>query len=112
MPRIGIILGSTRPNRNGEQVADWVFDIATQRDDAVCGAPAHAFCVRRHEGQPGRGAHAAAKPDRGHRFPGRNSRLRLGVTLMRHCTSGPRSWARSGPRARPGSIIPGMWRCM
>jgi NAD(P)H-dependent FMN reductase len=31
---IGIILGSTRPNRNGEQVAQWVFDIATERTDA------------------------------------------------------------------------------
>jgi NAD(P)H-dependent FMN reductase len=34
MTRIGIILGSTRPNRNGEQVAKWVFDIASRRDDA------------------------------------------------------------------------------
>jgi NAD(P)H-dependent FMN reductase len=34
MTRIGIILGSTRPNRNGEQVAKWVYDIATRRDDA------------------------------------------------------------------------------
>ena len=34
MPRIGIILGSTRPNRNGEQVARWVLDIASQRADA------------------------------------------------------------------------------
>ena len=34
MTRIGIILGSTRPNRNGEQVARWVFDLASQRDDA------------------------------------------------------------------------------
>jgi NADPH-dependent FMN reductase len=34
MPRIGIILGSTRPNRNGEQVARWVFDLASERDDA------------------------------------------------------------------------------
>jgi len=33
MTRIGII-GSTRPNRNGEQVARWVHDIAAQRDDA------------------------------------------------------------------------------
>jgi NAD(P)H-dependent FMN reductase len=32
--RIGIILGSTRPNRNGEQVARWVYDIAAQRSDA------------------------------------------------------------------------------
>jgi len=35
MTRIGIILGSTRPNRNGEQVAKWVFDIASRRDDAA-----------------------------------------------------------------------------
>ena len=34
MTRIGIILGSTRPNRNGEQVAKWVYDIAARRDDA------------------------------------------------------------------------------
>jgi NAD(P)H-dependent FMN reductase len=34
MTRIGIILGSTRPNRNGEQVARWVPDVASQRDDA------------------------------------------------------------------------------
>jgi len=33
MTRIGIIIGSTRPNRNGEQVARWVHDIAVQRDD-------------------------------------------------------------------------------
>ena len=34
MTRIGIILGSTRPNRNGEQVANWVLEHATRRDDA------------------------------------------------------------------------------
>jgi NAD(P)H-dependent FMN reductase len=34
MTRIGIILGSTRPNRNGEQVARWVYDVASQRGDA------------------------------------------------------------------------------
>jgi len=34
MTRIGIILGSTRPNRNGEQVAQWVYDIASRRSDA------------------------------------------------------------------------------
>jgi NAD(P)H-dependent FMN reductase len=34
MTRIGIILGSTRPNRNGEQVARWVYDIASRRTDA------------------------------------------------------------------------------
>jgi NAD(P)H-dependent FMN reductase len=34
MTRIGIILGSTRPNRNGEQVANWVYDNASLRNDA------------------------------------------------------------------------------
>src|SRR5690349_11564657 len=34
MTRIGIILGSTRPNRNGEQVAKWVLENAERRDDA------------------------------------------------------------------------------
>src|SRR5215210_7690795 len=34
MTRIGIIIGSTRPNRLGEQVASWVYHNAAQRDDA------------------------------------------------------------------------------
>ncbi|MGW1880782.1 NADPH-dependent FMN reductase [Streptomyces sp. NPDC001975] len=34
MTKIGIILGSTRPNRNGEQVAKWVYDVASRRGDA------------------------------------------------------------------------------
>jgi NAD(P)H-dependent FMN reductase len=34
MTKIAIILGSTRPGRNGEAVARWVYDIASQRDDA------------------------------------------------------------------------------
>ncbi|MET7778167.1 MULTISPECIES: NADPH-dependent FMN reductase [Streptomyces] len=34
MTRIGIILGSTRPGRNGEAVAHWVHELATQRTDA------------------------------------------------------------------------------
>ncbi|MBL1116500.1 NAD(P)H-dependent oxidoreductase [Streptomyces sp. 110] len=34
MPKIAIILGSTRPGRNGEAVAHWVFDIARRRTDA------------------------------------------------------------------------------
>jgi len=34
MTRIGVILGSTRPNRNGAQVAAWVFDVASRRSDA------------------------------------------------------------------------------
>jgi len=34
MTKIGIILGSTRPGRNGEAVARWVLDVAQKRDDA------------------------------------------------------------------------------
>src|ERR1700745_301464 len=33
MPRIGVILGSTRPGRRGEQVARWVMDLASRRSD-------------------------------------------------------------------------------
>lgn len=33
--KIGIILGSTRPGRNGEQVAKWVLEQAQQRTDAT-----------------------------------------------------------------------------
>jgi NAD(P)H-dependent FMN reductase len=32
--KVGIVLGSTRPGRNGEAVANWVFDYAGRRDDA------------------------------------------------------------------------------
>jgi NAD(P)H-dependent FMN reductase len=32
--RIGIIIGSTRPGRVGDQVAKWVLEQAAQRDDA------------------------------------------------------------------------------
>ena len=34
MTKIGIILGSTRPGRNGEGVARWVLDVAKRRTDA------------------------------------------------------------------------------
>ncbi|WP_433593607.1 NADPH-dependent FMN reductase [Nocardia sp. CA-145437] len=34
MTRIGIILGSTRPNRKGSQIARWVRDQASTRGDA------------------------------------------------------------------------------
>jgi NAD(P)H-dependent FMN reductase len=34
MLKIAIILGSTRPGRNGEAVAKWVYDIAKKRKDA------------------------------------------------------------------------------
>jgi NAD(P)H-dependent FMN reductase len=33
MIRIGIILGSTRPGRNGEAVARWVYEIAQKRSE-------------------------------------------------------------------------------
>ena len=44
MTRIGIILGSTRPNRNGEQVAKWVYDLASRRTqvDVKVEVEAHA----------------------------------------------------------------------
>ncbi|MET1075491.1 MAG: NAD(P)H-dependent oxidoreductase [Umezawaea sp.] len=35
MTRIGIIIGSTRPNRVGSQVAGWVHEVASRRDDAT-----------------------------------------------------------------------------
>ncbi|SER60587.1 NADPH-dependent FMN reductase [Lentzea xinjiangensis] len=34
MTRIAIVLGSTRPGRDGEAVAKWVHGIARDRDDA------------------------------------------------------------------------------
>jgi NAD(P)H-dependent FMN reductase len=34
MTKVAIILGSTRPGRNGEAVATWVYDIAAKRGDA------------------------------------------------------------------------------
>ena len=34
MVKIAVILGSTRPGRNGEAVAKWVYDIARKRTDA------------------------------------------------------------------------------
>src|SRR5258707_8889997 len=33
--RIAVIIGSTRPGRNGEAVAKWVYEIAQKRTDAV-----------------------------------------------------------------------------
>jgi NAD(P)H-dependent FMN reductase len=35
MLKIGIILGSTRPGRNGEAVAKWVFEAGKKRTDAA-----------------------------------------------------------------------------
>ena len=35
MVNVGIILGSTRPNRNGEAVARWVLERVTARNDAT-----------------------------------------------------------------------------
>lgn len=34
MLKIAVIIGSTRPNRNGEAVGKWVFEIAQKRPDA------------------------------------------------------------------------------
>src|SRR4051794_35604764 len=34
MTKIGIILGSTRPGRNGEAVARWVMHVPSKRSDA------------------------------------------------------------------------------
>ncbi|RZS36327.1 NAD(P)H-dependent FMN reductase [Herbihabitans rhizosphaerae] len=34
MTNVAIIIGSTRPGRNGETVARWVHDVAVKRDDA------------------------------------------------------------------------------
>ena len=34
MIKIAIIIGSTRPGRNGEAVAKWVHEIAQKRSDA------------------------------------------------------------------------------
>ena len=34
MTRIAIIIGSTRPGRNGEAVAHWAFELASKRSDA------------------------------------------------------------------------------
>jgi NAD(P)H-dependent FMN reductase len=35
MTKIAIILGSTRPGRNGEAVARWVYELARERGDAL-----------------------------------------------------------------------------
>ena len=35
MLKVAIVLGSTRPNRNGEAVAKWVFDIAKKRENVA-----------------------------------------------------------------------------
>ena len=34
MLKIAIILGSTRPGRNGEAVSHWIYEIAKKRSDA------------------------------------------------------------------------------
>lgn len=34
MIKLAVIIGSTRPGRNGEAVAKWVYDIASKRTDA------------------------------------------------------------------------------
>jgi NADPH-dependent FMN reductase len=35
MTRIAIIIGSTRPGRKADAVARWLYDLASQRDDAT-----------------------------------------------------------------------------
>ena len=35
MLKVAIIIGSTRPGRNAEVVAHWVYDIANKRSDAA-----------------------------------------------------------------------------
>lgn len=35
MLKIAIIMGTTRPNRKSEQIAKWVYNIASKRNDAV-----------------------------------------------------------------------------
>ena len=87
MTRIGIILGSTRPNRNGEQVAKWVYDIASRRSDAgfelveeliaaVGDEGGEVGTVRQFEGQHRRGVVGAQALQLGHR-----------PTLLRSCTT-------------------------
>lgn len=34
MIKVAVIIGSTRPGRNGEAVAHWIHDLAAKRDDA------------------------------------------------------------------------------
>ena len=34
MTKIGIVIGSTRPGRNGEAVGKWVYEVARRRTDA------------------------------------------------------------------------------
>lgn len=34
MLKVAIILGSTRPGRNGEAVSQWIYEIAKKRSDA------------------------------------------------------------------------------
>jgi NAD(P)H-dependent FMN reductase len=34
MLKVALILGSTRPGRNGEAVSQWVYEIANRRNDA------------------------------------------------------------------------------
>jgi NAD(P)H-dependent FMN reductase len=41
MLRIAVIIGSTRPGRNGEAVAKWVYEIAQKRSDAAVRTRGH-----------------------------------------------------------------------
>jgi NAD(P)H-dependent FMN reductase len=35
MIKVAIVIGSTRPGRNGEAVARWLYEIAAKRGDAA-----------------------------------------------------------------------------
>lgn len=35
LPRIAVLIGSTRPGRRGRAVGEWAYEIARQREDAV-----------------------------------------------------------------------------
>ncbi len=43
MINIGIIIGSTRPGRNSEAVAKWVYEIASKRNDEPIPASMHQY---------------------------------------------------------------------
>ncbi len=108
MTRIGIILGSTRPGRNGEQVAQWVYDIATQsrrrrvRADRPADYPLPA--PRRADA-----AVAGPVPARAHQGVGREDRL-LRRVRHRHPGVQPRHLRRAEERASTTSTPSGTTR--
>jgi len=63
MTKIAIILGSTRPGRNGEAVAKWVHEVADKRSDRCIGMVIyHHREARNHRLEIG---YILAKPQRG-----------------------------------------------